>query len=546
MIYKYQLKVLLSMQTLTASIPLTQRIFDHPTKYRKALLEANLITGNKDAFSGKSFICVSLTRFCPVGCKFCFFKSGPVFKKATHEDLMTPEGMDRFIDFSNNVNLGYLLVSGGGEPMMERKSILKIIEKVDSERIVLVTSAHWAKTRDAASRYLSDIKNALSKRSSETTLTVRVSVDSEHTATLTLDPIINLINLFYEEYYNIPQLELQIHSLEGDLAIDELIKLLEGEFTILRGKVLESRISDGKNALKIVPSQELITFNNMQIKVGFAKTFYSNLRVNVHDHKVRQRNIDVYQKDLFDSEDGNPSIVTNKLGNPGLDFWVNYNGNVTTWGNQYLDNLFNLYVDTTDDVINGTLTDPAALAFIEKGAIYRDKVVSEANEIAVMRSKAVNIRDYAGALMFDEARTRLYFTIRVLQDYINENRISDKVIQNLSDELKNILKIERADLIQAYNNSSFTIIEETIEKGFDNENILDILEWIRLGHYKLEEKQIQKLVDFYNENVPIEEKISSFNDLRHNIKMQVVRMTEHLTHIKPEALNLEESNSLAS
>lgn len=519
---------------------MAQKIFDEPVKYRKALLEANLITGNKEAFSGKSFICVSLTRFCPVGCKFCFFKSGPVFKKATHEDLMTPEGMDRFIDFSNNVNLGYLLVSGGGEPMMERKSILKIIEKVDSERIVLVTSAHWAKTRDAASRYLSDIKNALSKRSSETTLTVRVSVDSEHTATLTLDPIINLINLFYEEYSKVPQLELQIHSLEGDFAIDELVKLLKDDFEISREKVSEQRISDGKNALKIVPSQEVIAFNDMKIKVGFAKTFYSNLRVNVHDHKVRQRNIDVYQKDLFESEDGNPSIVTNKLGNPGLDFWVNYNGNVTTWGNQYLDNLFNLYIDSTDDVIKGTLTDPAALAFIEKGAIYRDRVVSEANEIAVMRSKAVNIRDYAGALMFDEARTRLYFTIRALQDYINENRISDKAIQDLPNELQDILKLEKEDLINAYNNSSLTIVEETIEKGFDNDNILDILEWIRLGHYKLEDSQIQKLVDFYNKNVPIEEKVAGFNDLRNNLKMQVVRMTEHLTHIKPEALNINQ------
>lgn len=79
--------------------------------------------------------------------------------------------------------------------MMERKSILQIIESVNSERIVLVTTAHWAKNRDAAQRYLIDIKNSLNNRSSETILTIRVSVDSEHTATLTLDPILNLINL---------------------------------------------------------------------------------------------------------------------------------------------------------------------------------------------------------------------------------------------------------------------------------------------------------------------------------------------------------------
>ena len=191
----------MSSNVSISELSFVQKIFTNPQYYRDEFLKAKLISGNVSELSGKSFICVSLTRFCPVGCKFCFFKSGSVFKKTTHEDLMNSDGISKFIDFSNKINLGYLLVSGGGEPMTEKKSILKIIEKVDSDRIVLVTSAHWAKTKEGAERYLSDIKNSLSMRESRTNLAIRVSVDLEHTATLTLDPIINLIHLFSEKYF---------------------------------------------------------------------------------------------------------------------------------------------------------------------------------------------------------------------------------------------------------------------------------------------------------------------------------------------------------
>jgi hypothetical protein len=226
---------------------------------------------------------------------------------------------------------------------------------------------------------------------------------------------------------------------------------------------------------------------------------------------------------------------------------VNYNGNVTTWGNQFLDNLFNLYVDDAKDIINGTLSDPAALAFIEKGAPYRDRVLSAANETAVNRSKAVNIRDYAGALMFDEERTRLYFTICAIQDYIKEGRILPETLNSLPEELKDILTLTRTSLIEAYNSDdSHTIVEEVIAAAFDQDSILDILEWIKLGHYKLSERKIQKLIDYYNSKVSDQEKINDINQLNHNLKMQIVRMTEHLTHIKPEALKLKEKILVAS
>jgi ribosome-associated protein YbcJ (S4-like RNA binding protein) len=309
------------------------------------------------------------------------------------------------------------------------------------------------------------------------------------------------------------------------------------DYLIIRKTMAKQRVSDGKNVIKIVPKQEIINFDDLALKVGYAKAFYSDLKVNLNDSTAIRRNIEVYQKDLFESEDGNSSIVTNEMGNPGLDFWVNYNGNVTTWGNQYLDNLFNLYIDPYHEVINGTLRDPAALSFIEKGANYRDAVVSEANKVAVLRSKAVNIRDYTGALMFDEARTRLYYTVRSLQDYIAEGRIKEDALKGLPIELYELLSIEKGALIEAYKKSNYTIVQQTLEEVFDSKKVLDVLEWIKLGHYSLEQQDINRLIEFYNQNVPDAEKIDDITAaLPHDLKMQIVRMTQHLTHIKPEAL----------
>ena len=165
---------------LKDKISLSQKIFSNPLLYRDLLLDSGLIEGNPHSFSGKTFICVSLTRFCPVGCKFCFFKSGPAFKKQSIEDKFSEEGTQKFIEFSNKINLGYLLISGGGEPMIEKRHLLKIIRNVKSERIVLVTSANWAKSFEAADSYLNAIQEELNLRETPTSLTVRVSVDAEH------------------------------------------------------------------------------------------------------------------------------------------------------------------------------------------------------------------------------------------------------------------------------------------------------------------------------------------------------------------------------
>jgi len=418
---------------------------------------------------------------------------------------------------------------------MKRRHILRVVSEVNSERIVFVTSANWAKTGKGTANYVSEIAQAISQRKTKASITIRVSLDEGHTSSLGLTPAINLIKFFYSN--QLPaSLDLQLHSIIEDKTIDKLLDNLQDEFQVRRMPVPGNHISDGESVKKIVPKKEIIFLNDFPLPVGYAKTFYSDLKVDLSMEDLVDRNVAVYQKDLYESEDGNSAVVKNKIGEDGLDFWVNHNGNVCTWGNQQLDNLFNLYEDSAEDVILGTLKDPASLSFIEKGAAYRDGIIAEVNPTTVLRSKSVNIRDYTGALLFDEERTRLYYTIRVLQDYISENRISQDILECIDKDLWAFLNLPKEELALAYHaDSAYTIVSQVIDKQLSSNEVWDYLEWVCLGHYSLSETEKRRLVYYYNTVAPKHQKIEQLSDVRSidsDPITQNERMSKSLTFMK--------------
>ena len=118
--------------------------FTSPDFYRQYILNSSFISYDLSEYSGKSFMCVFFTRFCGIGCPFCFFKSASSRGAITPADQFTEEGIDQFVQFCNQANLGYVLISGGGEPLTQKRAVLRTIAEVKTERIVLVTSGSWA------------------------------------------------------------------------------------------------------------------------------------------------------------------------------------------------------------------------------------------------------------------------------------------------------------------------------------------------------------------------------------------------------------------
>ena len=91
--------------------------------------------------------------------------------------------------------------------------------------------------------------------------------------------------------------------------------------------------------------------------------------------------------------------------------------------------LQNIYCDSYEDIINANFNNIISYSFLDKGYKYRIKIIDEVNHKAVLRSKAINIRDYAGAAILEEKKTTLYYAIRVIQDYIKENKIENKSME---------------------------------------------------------------------------------------------------------------------
>ena len=95
------------------------------------------------------------------------------------------------------------------------------------------------------------------------------------------------------------------------------------------------------------------------------------------------------------------------------------------------DDQLNIYEDNYETALNHTLTNLITRACIDKGSKYREKIVLEISPKTVMLMKANGIRDYASAILFADAKIRLYAYIRILQDYIKQGFIKEILIKKM-------------------------------------------------------------------------------------------------------------------
>lgn len=475
-------------------------VFVQPRKFIDEIINNVKIPKEKrKKFEGKSLASIFPTKFCDAGCAHCFFKSDKKVKVFPQEQCeFSDYGMERFIEFINKSNNGYLLVIGGGEPFKKYEQILKIVEEVKTDRLILVTNGMWADNFREAKKVIFELYEKFNKRVTKTKLILRLSIDKWHAKKIGYEVINNIIDVYKKYFYDEEDFELQLHTLIGDNILDEILNMRK-DFEIIRTK--ETGISDNEEVVKISPYRCRLNFNDgYVIYVGIAKLFYSTLKPRLIDNEEHiEKAIKIFDDDMEHSAFDNPSVILNKNGTLGLNFWVNYNGNVALWGNQQLTDLKNIYCNNYEDIIESYYNNVINYSFLEKGYKYRTNIIDEVNHKAVIRSKAINIRDYAGAAILEENKTTLYYAIRVIKDYIEEGKLKKEDLGNLSKELLEILKLSKQELIKLYNSSNYTIITQYKEKEeFIEAEWKDLFELIKLGHYDVKEEQIKEGINFYN------------------------------------------------
>lgn len=495
-------------------------IFDNPQFFREEILsQKGLVEYDRTRHNGKSLICVFFTSYCGVGCPFCFFSSPSPTRGENIENKFNKEGVDKFIQFANSANVGYLQISGGGEPFLEKEAILKSIEKIKADRIILVTSGIWAYDLKKAEKYLGDLEKALRDRNTPTRLSIRLSVSEDHSLKLKNNPIHNLLQLFETKYKTNKDFTLQLKTFDNDMALQRYLEQYHKGYNI---EYVGPNCSDDEKIVKIMPKQFRIVFESgYSVVVGKSRVFTSNLRPDLSNQKAIENTIDVYNKDTQQSQSDYPAVVFNSDGKRGIDWIVEYNGNVCTWQNRVQDNLLNIYEDDYSNVYSKTISDPLTLSFIEKGASYREKIINEVAPHSVTLMKAVSIRDYAGTLLFEDEKTRLYYTLRVLQDYIKENRVNAKVLECLSDQVRYALNLSPKELMALYKKSTHSILRQEVGKPHNAQSFRDFLELVKLGHYNLSEEEIRQAIEHYNSIS--NQGITDINQISHPVGIDVER-----------------------
>lgn len=469
-----------------------EELFKNPQYYRNIILKNIKKDLVKEKFKGKGIACIFLTRFCPVSCDFCFFKSLPQNSIKTEKDAFNHIGMNNLIAFINKANLAYLLVSGGGDPFSEFDHVLRLIKETNVEKIVLVTSGFWATNKEKTLFYLKKIYENINNKE----IVLRLSYDEYHTKKISSKTIYNIIEVFENHFCNNNNFKFRVHTMIDDSAINDFLNQFSER--IKHTEIIKLN-TDSEVVLKINPYDYKIKLKNgFSFEIGFANKFYPDGKIDMRNFDIVDRNLDVFEKDLRNSQNYNSSVALNSDGSRGLDFWINYNGNICTWGNQVPDNIQNIYFDSYEDVLKSNFSDPIMASYLKNGSLYRYNILNEVAASTVLKSKLINIRDYVGAILFEEDKIRLYYTIRVLQDFYKSKILEERDLLLLPKNLQNAIKQSKEYLIHLYNTTKYTIIDQFLSKRHSKRDALKLLELIKLNHYEVDDIQIDNFIKKIN------------------------------------------------
>ena len=507
-----------------------ENVFNYPEMYIDSInKQKGLLKVDKKKYTGKSLVLVMFTSVCDVGCPFCCFKALSSSSKKNIKNQFTPEGVDKFIEFANKANVGYLQISGGGEPFLEKEALLKSVEKINADRIVLVTGGLWAYNRERAEKYLEEIEQTIKKRKKKARISIRLSVSECHSIKLKHLPLENLINIFESKYRDNKNFTLQIKTFKDDLTLEKNLKIMGRKYKIEK---LQPNKSDDDKMMKIMPwKSKLILDSGFEIVMGLSRVFYPSFRPNLHDDESFMKMVELYDIDLNKSQNYFPSRAYNSDGGFGLDWLVEYNGNISTWQNSIQDDQLNIYEDNYETSLNHTLTNLITRACIDKGSKYREKIVLEISPKTVMLMKANGIRDYASAILFADAKIRLYAYIRILQDYIKQGLVNEKLIKNLPVSIQKLIKLPKSVIKKYYLKSNISILSQELSEGVDRDKYKDFLELVKLGHFEMSKQDIQTAVAYYNMFFP-DKKIDTIEEFVNDNQNMDFRLRDRLSPMK--------------
>ena len=101
----------------------------------------------------------------------------------------------------------------------------------------------------------------------------------------------------------------------------------------------------------------------------------------------------------------------------------------------------------------------------------------------------------------EEDKTKLYYAVRAIKDYLEDGVLTEDDISYLPVNLLNVIHSSVDEITALYKASDYDIVSQY----FDKKSELTQTDWeilftlIRLGHYEVSESHHKEVIDFYNE-----------------------------------------------
>lgn len=465
--------------------------FRRPQVYRDMALQYGRVRP-LETFEGDSTFYVWLNKLCPVGCDFCFFQSGPLDKGRSNRTDITSDGIQRLLQYLRDGNFGKLIITGGGEPMMKKCEVNELVAKADVARVVIVTSSYFSNNIKGANCVIDELVASAESNPRRPQLVIRLSLDHDHLERLAKDNgfqyVHNLIAAL-ARYKNHPQIKFLIHTVEGDSTVNQLLLELD----------IIDEVDYGRKMSASTISKDLHTVtlrNGFSFDIERSNLFASDTEVDLTESGgPADHNIAEFRNFLECRRTGNMSIAFHRTGPKGLYQLLLYDGTIFNWGATAPDVEPSLYEHTHAQAHAMNLNDPLTLGILEKGTLHRDDIVGEVNSTAVRRAGGVGLRDFHARLLLEEDTTRLYATIRYLQIYIAERRISAEEMADWPPQLLAMVKARPEQLIEACRRSGRTIVHQYLEDpGLTVDSLMLLYSRLQLGHYDVSQDEMVTLV----------------------------------------------------
>lgn len=410
------------------------------------------------------------TKYCPIGCDHCMFAS-PKPKYIDKSKVLNDTAIEKFIQMSKEAKLKSLVLSGGGEPMMEMPIILKLISEAEYEYFEIITGGHWLASKRLVQTTLGSLQQAIFNRRNrghDFDFSLRLSLDSYHQTVVKLPWVKRLVDILRDDAI-LPELERRYPDINlffrtiliEDDTVYNLAALLDAELTDMKDYIRELKFNDDKSS----------SINTLQ-------AFYKDMRFVGRGeglNTVKLMGFDEYFASYSDDhQDIRLGMTYFKPGSraqalEGINVIVTYEGKMMPYGgapdvsiNIYLEKYQDLLIKLSKDVISRTL--------LFEGLDHVRKIAEEVDPDIMDRIRRKNWVASVADESLSTAEKRLYISIRLLQIKIENGEIK---LDQLPEHVRELVSIDPEVLQAEYHRHMNSI--GYIQHDFGNE-VVSVME----------------------------------------------------------------------